>query len=102
MLWITQLNDIGQRLGISILELFVNYILTDRHTDPTKPPPTCSTKWAICFHKHQKAIFRTKVPKEAKRQAAKDPVVMKEQFNALGKDIKKYVVEYKDIYNIDE
>ena len=27
---------------------------------------------------------------------------MKEQFNALGKDIKKYVVEYKDIYNIDE
>ena len=47
MLWITRLNDIGQRPSISMLERFVNRILVDRHTDPIKPPRTCGTKWAI-------------------------------------------------------
>ena len=49
MLQITQLNDIGQRPGISLLKRFINHILADHHTDPTKPPPTCSTKQATRF-----------------------------------------------------
>ena len=102
MLWITQLNDISQRPSISLLKRFVNYILADRYTDPTKPPPTCGTKLSTRFCKRRKVILRTKVPKEAKRQAAKDPVLVKEQFNALGRDIKKYAVQYKDMYNMDE
>ena len=102
MLWITRLNDIGQRPSISLLKRFVNYILVNRYIDPTKPPYTYGTKWAIRFCKRRKIILKTKVPKEVKRQAAKDPVLIKEWFNALGKDIKKYAVQYKDIYNIDE
>ena len=102
MLQITRLNDIGQRPSISLLKRFVNRILADRHIDPTKLPPTYGTKQATRFCKRQKVILRTKVPKEAKRQAAKDPVLIKEWFNALGKDIKKYAVQYEDIYNMDE
>ena len=85
-----------------MLERFVNRILVDRHTDPTEPPRTCGTKWAIWFCKRQKVILKTEVPKEVKRQAAEDPVLVKEWFDALGRDIKKYSVQYKDIYNIDE
>ena len=102
MLWITRLNDISQRPGISLLKRFVNRILADRHIDPTKPPPTCGTKQATRFYKRRKVIFKTKVPKEVKRQAAKDPLLIKEWFNTLGRDIKKYAVQYKDIYNMDE
>ena len=102
MLWITQLNDIGQRPSISLLKRFVNCILVDRYIDPTKPLYTYSTKQAIRFCKRRKIILKTEVPKEVKRQAAKDPVLVKEWFNALGKDIKKYAVQHKDIYNIDE
>jgi Tc5 transposase DNA-binding domain len=102
MLWITRLNDIGQRPSISLLERFVNRILVDRHTDPTKPPRTCGTKWATRFCKRRKVILKTEVPKEAKRQAAEDPLLVKEWFNALGRDIKKYAVQHKDIYNMDE
>ena len=85
-----------------MLERFVNCILADRHTDPTKPLPTCSTKWAIRFCKRQKVILRTEVPKEAKRQAIEDLVLIKEWFDVLGRDIEKYVVQHEDIYNIDE
>ncbi len=102
MLWITRLNDIGQRPGISMLERFVNRILADRHTDSTKPPPTCGTKWATRFCKRQKVALRTEVPKEAKRQAAEDPVLVKEWFDALGRDIEKYAVQHEDMYNMDE
>ena len=102
MLQITQLNDIRQRPSISLLKRFVNCILVNRYIDPTKPLRTCGTKWAIRFCKRRKIILKTKVPKEVKRQAAKDPIFIKEWFNALGKDIKKYVVQHKDIYNIDE
>ncbi len=102
MLWITRLNDIGQRPGISMLERFVNRILADRHTDSTKPPPTCGTKWPTRFCKRQKVALRTEVPKEAKRQAAEDPVLVKEWFDALGRDIEKYAVQHEDMYNMDE
>ena len=44
MLWITRLNDIGQRPGISLLKRFVNHILINRHIDPTKLPRTYGTK----------------------------------------------------------
>jgi len=67
MLWITWLNDIGQRPSISMLERFVNRILVNRYTDPTKPPPTCGTKWATRFCNRQKVILKTEVPKEVKR-----------------------------------
>ena len=102
MLWITRLNDIRQRPSIFILKWFVNRILINRHTDPTKPPPTCGTKWATRFCKCQKVILKTEVPKEAKRQAAEDPVFVKKWFDALGRDIKKYAIQHEDIYNIDE
>jgi hypothetical protein len=61
-----------------MLERFVNRILINRHTDPTKPLRTCGTKWATRFYKRRKVILKTKVAKEAKRQAAKDPVLIKE------------------------
>ena len=102
ILQITQLNNIRQRPSISLLKRFVNYILVDRYIDPTKLLRTYGTKWAIRFCKHRKVILKTEVPKEAKRQAAKDPILIKEQFNALGRDIKKYSIQHKDIYNIDE
>jgi hypothetical protein len=102
MLWITRLNDIEQRPSISMLERFVNRILVDRHTDPTKPPRTCGTKWATRFCKRRKVTLRTEVPKEAKRQAAEDLVFVKEWFDTLGRDIEKYAVQYEDIYNMDE
>ena len=85
-----------------MLERFVNCILADRHTDPTKPLPTCSTKWAIRFCKRQKVILRTEVPKEAKRQAIEDLVLIKEWFDVLGRDIEKYTVQHEDMYNIDK
>ena len=102
MLWITRLNDIRQRPSISLLKQFVNRILINRYIDPTKPPHTCGTKWATRFCKRRKVILKTEVPKEAKRQAAKDPLLIKEWFNALGRDIEKYAVQHKDIYNIDK
>ena len=102
MLQITWLNNIRQRPSISILKRFINYILIDRYIDPTKLPRTYSTKWATQFYKCQKVILKTKVPKEVKRQAAKDPILIKEWFNTLGRDIKKYSVQYEDIYNIDK
>ena len=85
-----------------MLKRFVNYILVNRYIDPTKLLRTYSTKQAIRFYKRWKVILKTKVPKEVKRQAAKDPILIKEQFNILGRDIKKYSIQYKDIYNIDE
>ena len=102
MLQITRLNDIRQRPSISMLKRFVNCILIDRYTDPTKLLRTYGTKWATRFCKRQKVILKTKVPKEVKRQAAKDPVLIKKQFNTLGRDIKKYSIQHKDIYNMDK
>ena len=102
MLQIIRLNDIRQRPSISMLKRFVNYILVNRYIDPTKLLRTYGTKQAIQFYKRQKVILKTKVPKEAKRQAAKDPILVKEQFNILERDFKKYSVQYKDIYNIGE
>ena len=48
------------------------------------------------------ALKSYKVLKEAKRQATEDPIFIKEWFNALGRDIKKYIVQHEKIYNINK
>ena len=85
-----------------MLERFVNRIFVDCHIDPTKPPPTCGTKWATRICKRQKVTLKTEVPKEAKRHAAEDFVLVKKWFDELGRDIEKYAIQHEDMYNMDE
>ena len=85
-----------------MLEQFINHILVNHYTDPTKPPHTCGTKWATQFCKRQKVILKTEVLKKVKGQAAEDPVFIKEWFNALGRDIEKYSIQHEDMYNMDK
>ena len=67
MLWITQLNNIGQRPNIFMLKQFINYIFIDCHTDPTKPLCIYGIKWVTQFWKYQKVIFKTEVFKKVKK-----------------------------------
>ena len=67
MLWITQLNNIGQHPNIFMLKQFINHIFIDCYTDPTKPLCICGIKWVTRFCKYQKVIFKTEVFKNVNK-----------------------------------